>query len=625
MTITYADKTTDIYKYPQSTRQPNGTITIGDLHGNAVKLLYFLLHNGVVGFKNFEESEEAYQSFVDLYEKFGDLIKRYSDNQWTLKLHKDTIPRYRKEVENLQSNPEYDRLKNIAVRDEKEEAAFNKLDRCNTWLDEAIKVNESAKQALDDMSPQFSVFLDQFNTFMEKIEIKDNLVSVRLIGDEFADRGSCDYFTLRLLNLLKENQVKVTTLLSNHSNEFIAAYENLENNQGLTPINQVNDMQKRSFLGLKELLDQQLITEKHIIDLVDFAYKPTLKILDYTITTDGIRLFTHAPVAFDAIKDLADGLGVVYNDATKEHLGATIDKINTKFHHIVQENKVHEFFKGGSKFDASAMSDKQRAAWPLLYFTWNRIKQGKDTVDTRPPAVNDYKVEYVHGHDGYQSLLEHITNLDTGCGKESRDNQNEKIVLAKADLSNPNCREKKPAQEYMDGVFLYKILDSTETGLKQRHNPDLINKQFQQINETKLSPVVRKSLITGLVVLGAVALSILVGGVLVGTGLFAPFGATLLGGVYLCLAIGGGLTPILGLIGFGVAHFTQEEVVEDTRVVSQEPEEVILKKQMTPLGPRVEEKNNIDVIEPLQNKSGNSVISVVNQDKSNEESFKLEI
>lgn len=51
---------------------------------------------------------------------------------------------------------------------------------------------------------------------------------ITLIGDELADRGNNDYFTLLVLKKLHNSSVNLDVILSNHSAEFIRDYERKE-------------------------------------------------------------------------------------------------------------------------------------------------------------------------------------------------------------------------------------------------------------------------------------------------------------------------------------------------------------------------------------------------------------
>ena len=66
--------------------------------------------------------------------------------------------------------------------------------------------------------------LERFNSILTNI-IVQAVGTVRLIGDEVADRGTNDYFTLKLLNMLQSKGVPVEVLISNHGVEFVEACE----------------------------------------------------------------------------------------------------------------------------------------------------------------------------------------------------------------------------------------------------------------------------------------------------------------------------------------------------------------------------------------------------------------
>lgn len=300
---------------------------------------------------------------------------------------------------------------------------------------------------------------------MEKLEVSDNTTLVRLIGDEFADRGNNDYFTLRLLNFLHENGVRVHTTISNHSNEFISAYESKDfNSSGL-----IKPDQQTSFLALKSLVNRGLISKEEINVLIERSYKPTLKVVDYTLDEKGITLFTHAPVDFMLIKKIADKLGVNYSDATKESLATTIDEINKAFGDVVAEHRVHELCNKQEISEPKNMTNEEMTDMPLMCIIWNRWNATKDTEMARPATINGYSCTYVHGHDDYSSQFENIINLDTSCGKEPRLKEKERIDDATRVLTNePHSPDVVNATKYLDSLQ-EKIFVSNDHALK----PDL--------------------------------------------------------------------------------------------------------------------------------------------------------
>ena len=117
----YVKHETDIRTYPSMTTNyhfdKGAQISIGDLHGNALKLIWFLLKHNVIG----NISEQEYNRFVKLYEKDPKEVNK-NDIQW-------------------------------------------------------------------------------FNLFIKKIKVNQG-GTIRLLGDELADRGSNDYFTLKILEKL---------------------------------------------------------------------------------------------------------------------------------------------------------------------------------------------------------------------------------------------------------------------------------------------------------------------------------------------------------------------------------------------------------------------------------------
>ncbi len=541
------EKEIDIYGYPDEFFGHSGSITMGDLHGNAVKFAHFLLRHDVIKFKDeVSDPARAYQQFVERYEESGKITQIYIENSRALRLQQGLIKVHQKTI------ARYDELAALDVRDQEQEAEFTAIDRDATarYLQAVTAKANEHEQRLQEARVRLPTMVDQFNHFISQIEMKDGTALIRLIGDELADRGSNDYFTLRLLDFLHENKVDIHIIISNHSNEFITAYENLLNHNVFDPKNDITDRQKQSFLGLKFMLEEKVISQDEVTRIVNESYKPTLKIIDYTLSEDGITLFSHAPVRFDLLRPIANSLGVVYKDATKEDLAATIDKVNTQFAVVVKENKVHELCDTAGLANIDHMTPAEITALPLVNLIWNRWNAAQDTEDARPASVNRYCVHYVHGHDPYKSKFPQVINLDTSSGKESREKQQETITRAKEELANPSLspEDKQQAQNYLDGLK-EKILDSNECGLNQKHSPQLIDKEYQQLQQQP-HRVIRITAIFSFIVL---ALGAALGVGLVATGIFAPFGVSILWAVALAVPMGGWLATIAEALVFVVA------------------------------------------------------------------------
>lgn len=478
-------KSVDIYQYPKEFEGNSGSITIGDLHGNAVKFVHFLLRHEVVTFKShLENPSKIYAQFVDLYDKMGAAIEVFKDAQRTIKSEQNLMERHQKNI------ARYNELTQQTERTEKEEyelAGLSKPEQLQSFINQNEQKIVRATQDIEHAKHIVPGLVKEFNQFINQLEVSDKEVTVRLIGDELADRGSNDYFTLRLLGLLSDNQVKVHITISNHSNEFIAAYENLYKKQGLNAKGDVSDPDKLSFIGLKMLLDDGVISETEVTALVDKAYKPSLKIIGYTLGDQGISLFTHAPVRFEIVQHIANNLGVVYDDSSKEALAATIDKINVKFGQIVAENRIQEFCDTSAVQMLENLTAQEMAAYPLVNVIWNRWSEKADTDEARPPGKNGYAINYVHGHDPYQSVHAHVNNLDTSCGKGAPRQIEKKLAEAQAvvDSLTESPQIKVQAQAYIDGVNNYKVLDSNEQSLNHQFTPQQIDAEFKQKNTSK--------------------------------------------------------------------------------------------------------------------------------------------
>ena len=548
MTNRLIQQNVDIYQYPETFDDSLTSVTIGDLHGNAVKLVYFLLRQNVIKFKdNVNNPAEAYRQFVELYERSDEITRNYTETSSDITRRQTSINSFKKLIDRYQI------LFDKGDRTEAENSELSKLNKedLTRHQNKAQEEKEQFEALLDIEKEKLLTIVPEFNTFIDQLEIKNKNILVRLIGDELADRGSNDYFTLCVLGLLKDNGVNVNITISNHSNEFIVAYENLFNNKGLRPANDVVDFQKKSFLGLKVLLDQKSVSETEVTKLVNAAYKPCLKIIDYTLDENGINLFTHAPVRFDLIEKIAHRMGVVYNDSSKEAMAASIDKINTKFAQAVEGNTVHMLCDANDVINIDHMTPDEIIAKPLVNIIWNRWDKEQDTEEARPASKNGFSLNYTHGHDPYQSSLQQVTNLDTSCGKESRADEQKKLTAAKQaiEANDPN---KAAAQNYLDGCNKYKVLVSNETGLNQKYDPRSIDQAFQEANARPK----RVRVSTGALVGIGLALGVALGLALVATGIFAPFGAGILGAVSLAATLGGGLALISGAFGFGAAKAT---------------------------------------------------------------------
>lgn len=313
-------------------------ITMGDLHGNTIKLLFLLIKHGIVG--GLEEHE--YNKITSIY---------------------------------------------------------------STATDELTREN-----------------LNQFNLILAKIKFNRG-ATIRLIGDELADRGYNDYFTLKLIEKLHEHGVNLEILLSNHGIEFIEAYETKTD---FHPLRLSKEQHARSMEKMQNLIDKGLINIDEVNEIAKKCYKPKLKAISYTLNEDQteITLYSHAAIGLNTIYCIAQRLGLPYEDSTAIALAQTIDAINERFQDFVQNNRVHQLYTESDMWKGyGGCADLSLS--PFEFLMWNRHY---DHIE-RPVIHNGYRVNFVHGHDMGDSTKDNIYNLDNFLGKGASANQGQYAVL----------------------------------------------------------------------------------------------------------------------------------------------------------------------------------------------------
>ncbi|MBN9230728.1 MAG: hypothetical protein J0I93_07730 [Legionella sp.] len=402
------------------------------------------------------------------------------------------------------------------------------------------------EEILKNYKPQLKSQINQFKSFYKTLEVMDTNVQIRLIGDEVADRGSDDYFTLKLIQLVTDKNDNMSILLSNHGLEFINTYEeNIEAGNKLTLPEKpsLDDAERPSLIGLKLLYDNGFITNKEITNLINKSYKPFLKILDYTLSDEGITLISHAPIKFiPALKAMTAKLNLAYSDRTAEELGKTIDRVNQEItKSYIYKNKIHELFELPEI--TATMNDKQMSEYPFAYALWNRFSKlyyDKDeSPDVRPSQHNGYELKYAHGHDPYISPYQHIFNLDTNFGKLRP--------------GHPNYSAEEDQK--------YKALNSDEFNLAKRSAPP---KQSIQTTHDHDARTGKFALIASAIGFG---LGLIVGLALTLSGVFAPLGLGLIGLVAMAASISGAGAALGAGVGIGVAKGTEPPV----EAIQQEP------------------------------------------------------
>jgi hypothetical protein len=303
---------------------PGAQITIGDLHGNALKLIYTLVRHGIVT----NLSEDRYNELVRIYKMSVDSITR------------------------------------------------------------------------DD--------IDQFNTLINYLEFNSS-AKLRLLGDEFSDRGSNDYFTLKILEKLHQKKVPLEIILSNHGMEFVQAYEST--NKFLPLV--LEDQFAASMINMQILIVKKLITRDEVNAIIKSTYKPSLKAISYSLADNEITIYSHAPIDLSALRALAAKFSLSFDDGSTLTLAKSIDAINTVFSTYVINDTVHTLYFKKDVEDAFTGMYLPANSSPIEFITWNR----EIRYLYQPEMHKGYQLNFAHGHDSEVSANKNVFNLDNRLGK----------------------------------------------------------------------------------------------------------------------------------------------------------------------------------------------------------------
>lgn len=317
----------NLNEYPASVASlclsENSEVTIGDLHGNALKLLYFLIKHQAIT----TCTKAQYATFKRIYY---------------------TVPH------------------NLTAHD-----------------------------------------IEQFNELVSSFS-GPSIGTVRLIGDELADRGANDYFTLKLIERISQLQ-KLEILFSNHSAEFIIQFYKKANRYQEIVLGEEQDDFQRSMVHLHTLIESELISEQQVDELVLKYYLPTVQLVTYSVDAAAKRLviYTHAPCGINCIKKVAKFLGVTFKDTSINVFLESIDNINEAFY--------NQYFVQRKKQLARLIRRNPKSRASIDALAWSRLHNRN-----RPKNLDGFEVEYVHGHDVPKrktKKMAHTHSLDNDLGK----------------------------------------------------------------------------------------------------------------------------------------------------------------------------------------------------------------
>lgn len=398
------EEDTDITKHPGDKAKgrlsadvgSNHQITIGDLHGNALKLLHILVRHGI-----FEISENDYQRFAEIYEKEA---KNFDFSDAGNKARKEAADIEAKQIaigkEFNQLNP-----KRLPVTDPSLSSVAIKLKELQTqWRDLAAKKKEVHANDSTLTKPE----IDEFHEILGRATVRAKPL-LRLIGDDLGDRGANDYFTLKIFEKLHKQKVPYEVLFSDHGQEMVMT---LKNSSGAHVIG--NLTQKGSLLRFLALREDNRIPAQ--TDMISQTYLPHIKLISYSITKHPqdpdkkeMTLFTHAPV--DVVKKviaLAKAFGLNSDVSTWQKLQKTIDDINTRF--------SEKLALGGPRLTEFLQIPEVDA------IIWNRVKNDNELLqgNLTDKLADGTSIKCACGHDSGIVNNPNHTNLDNHLGKDDR-------------------------------------------------------------------------------------------------------------------------------------------------------------------------------------------------------------
>lgn len=225
-------------------------------------------------------------------------------------------------------------------------------------------------------------------------------VKFRCFGDMLADRGACDVYTLIILDELRKNRptMEFTILLSNHDKEFISQYLSgllLDDNEDLNP----ECSPIPSLETLKLNIVSKVIDKKELDQMIQSAYFPCLKLLDFTENKDGsIDIMSHAPLTLGPINKAMTTLlpKELHLDiyASIENVKTIITALNALFIRKTSQTGTLEFDEVIRKalIIKSKRSILNDFIWPRLF----NLQQLSPEEFKR----HKYKAQFRHGHDG---------------------------------------------------------------------------------------------------------------------------------------------------------------------------------------------------------------------------------
>lgn len=392
----------DLTQAPKAHGYDINQFTLGDLHANAVKLIYSLVENGVID----ELSDQDYQTFLQIYQSPAPLslenfnaFNDFIDNQLTIK-DNQILVRLIGDI--------------LADRGRNDWFILKILQKLKAnGVEVRIILSNHDLEFLKGIGLIYPIRKDARSSdieFMDEIDALEDMIEKGM----FVDQDDID-----------------------DANEQIQAlYEKMKGGATFYEIN----AQGNSYIELSDLIDNEILAYEEVLTLVREVYVPMLQMIDYSQDNTKTTIYTHAHNGIDDIFPLATSLDLTSHPQTLDNLEVIIDEINHFIHQILMGNDNNAF---------EALFESDNLAFQFL---WQR--QDALIIDSKDVrAAYSDRLNFVCGHDKTkesQRLIKNTTNifnLDNHLGKGALANplrERHLSLLAKDSISPlPWLKKKK--------------------------------------------------------------------------------------------------------------------------------------------------------------------------------------
>jgi len=341
--------------------------------------------------------------------------------------------------------------------------------------------------------------IEQFSLIVKRMKF-NNKHSISFIGDELADRGFNDYFTLMIFNEMKLKGVDYEVMLSNHGAVFLKWCQSFLNNSPYTDddLKMLQSNQQDSLIRLNNilfLLDNN--EQKYLKKIIKEVYLPSLKIVScvYDYDEQLIINFTHAPTNYKILERIAIDLELLNAEGDlrklkpEEILNLYIS-INRMMHSLdinsfisLLIDSVDEYLKSINK-NVRAVPDKNKneLEFPFGALLWNRNYLGYNKHDLDLEKIES---KWVCGHVGNKDSQQ-LQIIDDDLGKDwltEADFENEalKIYSHKEIEDNVRRYEINISKSFLTSglplLKVYKIIQDLDKNISRLSNVSDLNEK----------------------------------------------------------------------------------------------------------------------------------------------------